>query len=30
VAAAMSVVFGVLLVALSLIQFWIGRRAEVD
>ena len=30
VAAAMSVVFGVLLVVLSLIQVWIGRRAEAE
>jgi raffinose/stachyose/melibiose transport system permease protein len=30
VAAAMSVVFGSLLVALAVVQLWIGRRAEVD
>jgi ABC-type sugar transport system permease subunit len=30
VAAAMSVVFGALLVALALIQIWLGRRVEVD
>ena len=30
VAAAMSVVFGSLLVALSLVQVWLGRRVEVD
>jgi ABC-type sugar transport system permease subunit len=30
IAAAMSVVFGLLLMGLSLIQVWIGRRAEVD
>jgi ABC-type sugar transport system permease subunit len=30
VAAAMSVVFGLLLVGLSLIQIWIGRRAEAQ
>jgi len=30
VAAAMSVVFGSLLVGLAAIQLWIGRRVEVD